>query len=196
MQLSLSVEHSGVYTPLMKFCGQCGASLLQQIPAGDNRLRYVCSACHTIHYQNPRIIAGCLPIYKNKVLLCKRAIEPRLGKWTLPAGFLENGETIAEGATRETTEEANANIRIIDLYTLFSVPHISQVYMFYRAELLDLAFFPGIETIETRLFNEEDIPWEEISFPSVSQTLEYYFEDRRNGSFQFHEGKIRVSYKK
>jgi ADP-ribose pyrophosphatase YjhB (NUDIX family) len=196
MQLSLSVEHSGVYTPLMKFCGQCGASLRQQIPEGDNRLRYVCSACHTIHYQNPRIIAGCLPIYENKVLLCKRAIEPRLGKWTLPAGFLENGETIAEGATRETTEEANANISIIDLYTLFSVPHISQVYVFYRAELLDLTFFPGIETMETKLFKEEDIPWEELSFPSVSQTLEYYFKDRRDNSFQFHEGNIRVSYKK
>ena len=180
----------------MKFCGQCGASLLQQIPEGDNRLRYVCGACDTIHYQNPRIIAGCLPVYENQVLLCKRAIEPRIGKWTLPAGFLENGETIAAGATRETTEEANANIRIIALYTVFSVPHISQVYMFYRAELMDLSFFPGTETTETKLFTEEEIPWEELSFPSVSQTLEHYFEDCREGNFKFHEGNITVSYKK
>ncbi len=180
----------------MKFCGQCGASLLQNIPDGDNRLRYVCSACHTIHYQNPRIIAGCLPVYEEKVLLCKRAIQPRPGKWTLPAGFLEYGETVEEGAIRETTEEANAKIRIIELYTLFSVPHISQVYIFYRAQLLDLSFYPGIETTQTELFAEEDIPWDEISFPSVSETLKHFFEDRRNDSFRFHEQNIIVPDKK
>ena len=174
----------------MKFCGQCGASLLQNIPDGDNRLRYVCSACHTIHYQNPRIIAGCLPVYEEKVLLCKRAIQPRLGRWTLPAGFLEYGETVEEGAIRETTEEANAKIRIIEIYTLFSVPHISQVYIFYRAQLLDLSFYPGIETTHTELFAEEDIPWDDLAFPTVKRTLKLYLEERKKGKFGVHVSDI------
>jgi ADP-ribose pyrophosphatase YjhB (NUDIX family) len=167
----------------MKFCNQCGEAVTHRIPDGDNRHRFVCDACSFIHYQNPRIIAGCLPIYKDKVLLCKRSIQPRAGLWTLPAGFLENGETVAAGALRETTEEANANAEILELYTLFSLPHISQVYMFYRALLLDLDFSPGEETLETQLFAESEIPWDELAFPVVTQTLQHYYEDRKTGSF-------------
>ncbi len=167
----------------MKFCNQCGEAVSHRVPQGDNRHRFVCDACDFIHYQNPRIIAGCLPIYEDKVLLCKRSIEPRAGKWTLPAGFLENGETTAAGALRETTEEANANAEITELYTLFSLPHISQVYMFYRAQLLDLDFFPGEETLETQLFAENEIPWDELAFPVITQTLEHYYKDRITDNF-------------
>lgn len=143
----------------------------------------MCVECDSIHYQNPRIIAGCLPIYENQVLLCKRSIEPRAGKWTLPAGFMENGESIEEGALRETSEEANANAEILHIYTLFSLPHISQVYMFYRAKLLDLDFSAGEETLEVRLFEEKDIPWDELAFPVIVQTLEHFFEDRKRDEF-------------
>ncbi len=167
----------------MKFCSQCGQSVTHRIPEGDNRQRYVCDVCEVIHYQNPRIIAGCLPIYQDKILLCRRSIDPRSGKWTLPAGFLENGETTAAGALRETLEEANANAEIIDLYTLFSLPHISQVYMFYRARLHDLDFSPGEETLETRLFDEHEIPWDELAFPVITQTLEHYYVDRQSNTF-------------
>ena len=143
----------------MKYCSQCGGTVAQRIPEGDTRQRFVCRHCDVIHYQNPRIIAGCIPVYENQVLLCRRAIEPRYGKWTLPAGFLENGESISQGALRETMEEANARVEIDTLYTIFSLPHISQVYVFYKARLLDLDFFSGIESLETKLFAEADIPW-------------------------------------
>ena len=167
----------------MKFCSQCGESVTHRIPEGDNRPRYVCDVCEAIHYQNPRIIAGCLLIHQDKILLCKRSINPRAGKWTLPAGFLENGETTAAGALRETSEEANANAEIIELYTLFSLPHISQVYMFYRAHLSDLNFSAGHETLEARLFDEDEIPWDELAFPVITQTLEHYYADRKSNSF-------------
>lgn len=163
----------------MNYCSQCGAAVIEKIPTGDNRLRFVCATCEHIHYQNPRIIAGCLPIYGDRVLLCKRAIEPRVGRWTLPAGFLENGEATSAGALRETREEANANATIIDLYTLFSLPHISQVYMFFRAELLDLNFSAGEESLDVQLFTEAEIPWDELAFPVINKTLEHYFADRQ-----------------
>lgn len=171
------------YTLWMKFCSHCGEPVTQRIPEGDNRLRFICTVCDSIHYQNPRIIAGCLPIFEDKVLLCKRSINPRSGMWTLPAGFLENGETTADGALRETREEANANATIIELYTLFSLPHISQVYMFFRASLNDLDFSPGEETLETQLFSEAEIPWDKLAFPVITETLTHYFDDRKNGSF-------------
>jgi len=161
----------------MKYCSQCGESVTHRVPEGDNRPRYICDACETVHYQNPKIIAGCLPFHQDKVLLCKRSITPRQGYWTLPAGFLENGETTSEGALRETNEEANANAEIIELYTLFSLPHISQIYMFYRARLIDLDFHPGEETLETRLFEEHQVPWEELAFPVITETLKHYFSD-------------------
>ncbi|HIG41772.1 MAG: NUDIX hydrolase [bacterium] len=162
----------------MKFCSNCGNTVSQIIPEGDNRPRYVCDQCHHIHYQNPRVIAGCLPIYEDKVLLCKRAIDPRAGFWTLPAGFLENHETVIEGALRETREEANANTEIDALYTVFSLPHISQVYMFFRARLADQNFSAGAESLDVRLFSEDDIPWDELAFPVITDTLKYFFEDR------------------
>ena len=171
----------------MNYCGQCGASVERIIPAGDTKPRDVCSRCGHIHYENPRIIAGCLPVFEDKVLLCQRAIEPRRGKWTLPAGFLENAETIQEGAVRETLEEANARVHNLELYTLFSLPHISQVYMFYRADLSDLDFSAGEESLAVGLYGESDIPWDELSFPVVTDTLKCYFADRDNGEFPFRE---------
>jgi ADP-ribose pyrophosphatase YjhB (NUDIX family) len=167
----------------LNYCSQCGHPVAQKIPTGDNRLRFVCNQCETVHYQNPRIITGCLPIHGDRVLLCRRSIEPRAGLWTLPAGFLENGETTSAGAERETLEEANARVDIIDLYTLFSLPHISQVYMFFRAHLKDLNFSPGEETLETRLFHEADIPWDELAFPVITETLRHYFRDRTTDTF-------------
>lgn len=162
----------------MKFCSQCGGLVTQRVPEGDNRLRFVCAQCQLIHYQNPRIVAGCLPVWGDQVLLCRRAIEPRRGYWTLPAGFMENGETMAQAAVRETLEEACARVKDLSLYTLFDLPHISQVYLFFRAELVDLDFAAGAESLEVRLFHESDIPWSELAFPTVGRTLECFFADR------------------
>jgi ADP-ribose pyrophosphatase YjhB (NUDIX family) len=162
----------------MKFCSQCGNPVIQRIPEGDSRLRFVCEQCQTIHYQNPNIVAGCLPVWGTQVLLCRRAIEPRLGFWTLPAGFMENGETVEQAARRETVEEACATLRDLNLYMLIDVPHISQVHVFFRAALVDLDFAAGVESLEVRLFEEADIPWSELAFPTVSRALECYFADR------------------
>lgn len=169
----------------MKFCSNCGASVNLQIPTGDDRERHVCVDCDTIHYQNPRIIAGCLPTFGDQVLLCKRAIEPRYGKWTLPAGFMENGETTEQGALRESWEEARARIELYGLYTLFSLPEINQVYLLFRGELSDLDFEPGPESLEVALFHEKDIPWEELAFTVMEKTLRHYFNDKRRGVFEF-----------
>ncbi|TCV90442.1 NUDIX hydrolase [Sulfurirhabdus autotrophica] len=174
----------------MKFCSTCGATVVLRIPEGDSIPRHVCIACHTIHYRNPKIVVGCLPVWEDKILLCRRAIEPRYGLWTLPAGFMENGETTAQGAMRETLEEANALVELKGLYTLINLPHISQVYMMFRGKLLDLDFSPGIESLEVALFREEDIPWNELAFTTIRDTLKHFFLDRKNGSFQFHEGDI------
>ncbi|MGH8433901.1 MAG: NUDIX hydrolase [Pseudomonas sp.] len=162
----------------MKFCSQCGGPVMQRIPEGDDRPRFVCTDCQTIHYQNPRIVAGCVPVWGEQVLLCRRAIEPRRGYWTLPAGFMENGETMAQAAARETLEEACARVQQLSLYTLFDLPHISQVYVFFRAALADLDFAVGAESLEVKLFHERDIPWSELAFPTVGRTLECFFADR------------------
>jgi ADP-ribose pyrophosphatase YjhB (NUDIX family) len=167
----------------MKYCSNCGTGLTCRVPTGDNRERFVCDGCDTVHYVNPRIVAGCIPIWEDRVLLCRRAIEPRSGRWTLPAGFLENGETIVAGAARETLEEANAAVCNLDLYTVFSLPHISQVYLFYRAELSEEQFSPGFESSAVALFSEAEIPWEELAFPVVRETLEHFFADRPSGVF-------------
>ena len=145
--------------------------------------RFVCGDCGTIHYQNPKIVVGCLPEFEQRVLLCKRAIEPRHGLWTLPAGFLENGESIFAGALRETLEEANARVEIGDLYTMISLPQISQIYVMFRARLLDLDFGPGPESLEVRLFEEHEIPWEELAFRTIGRTLRNFFLDRKLGAF-------------
>jgi len=174
----------------MNFCSHCGARVAVRVPPGDSLPRHVCDACGTIHYQNPRIIVGCIPAWENRVLLCKRAIEPRYGLWTVPAGFLENGETTADGAKRETLEEANANVEIGDLFALYNIPHINQVYMLFRARLLDLNYHAGAETLELRLCGDTDVPWNEIAFASIRNTLTHYFNDQRKGQFGFHLGTI------
>lgn len=161
----------------MKFCSNCGEGVTLKIPEGDDRERFVCGPCDIIHYSNPRVIVGCLPVYEDKVLLCKRAIEPRKNYWTLPAGFMENGETTAEGAARETWEEAKARVSNMDLYRIFDVAHINQVYMFYRCDLDKGEFGVGPESLETDLYKEADIPWDEIAFPVVAKTLKEYFAD-------------------
>ncbi|MBU0603330.1 MAG: NUDIX hydrolase [Gammaproteobacteria bacterium] len=170
----------------MKFCAHCGSPVERLVPAGDNRLRHVCPACGCIHYQNPRLVVGTLPVWGDQVLLCRRAIEPRHGYWTLPAGFMENGESAADGALRETMEEACARVRLIAPYTLVSVPHIDQIHLLFRAELADLEFAPGTESLEVRLFAEQEIPWKELAFSSVSLTLQTFFEERRHGQFGVH----------
>ncbi|MDR3393390.1 MAG: NUDIX hydrolase [Parasulfuritortus sp.] len=174
----------------MNYCSHCGAPLSHRIPDGDNRHRFICDACGTIHYQNPRMVVGCLPVWEDKVLLCRRAIEPRYGLWTLPAGFMENGETTAEGAMRETLEEAGARVELEGLYTLINIPDIDQVYLLFRARLLDLDFAAGEESLEVGLFREADIPWEQMAFRTVRKTLEHYFEDRRSGEFPLHFGDL------
>lgn len=170
----------------MKYCSKCGGQVSLQVPAGDDRERYVCSACITIHYQNPRLVTGCIPQWGEQVLMCKRAIEPRCGFWTLPAGYMENGETSEQGAARETLEEANARVEIVSLFAFFNIPHINQIYMLYRATLLDLDFFAGQESLEVRLFTEDEIPWDDVAFPAIHKTLTYFFEDRLEGKFGVH----------
>ena len=168
----------------MNFCSNCGNQVSQKIPDGDNRLRYVCDHCGAIHYQNPRVIAGILPTYNQQILLCKRAIEPRHGFWTLPAGFLENGESTLEGAQRECQEEANANVKNPILYALYDIPRIHQVYVFYRAELAEPTFGPSIESTEVKLFNEADIPWDQLAFPVVQMVLDQFLHDRKKDQYE------------
>ena len=168
----------------IKFCSACGADRIERrVPDGDNLPRFVCGACGAIHYQNPKVVVGCLPAWEDQVLLCRRAIEPRHGLWTLPAGFLENGETVAAGAVRETLEEARARVELGELYTMISLPQISQIYMMFRARLVDLDFGPGPESLEVRLFREDEIPWEEMAFRTIGRTLRNYFLDRKLGAF-------------
>lgn len=163
----------------MNFCNYCGAKVSIQIPEGDNRPRYVCNNCAVIHYQNPKIVAGCLVVYEDRVLLCKRAIEPRFGLWTLPAGFMENGESTREAARRETLEEACAEVEIQGLYTLTSIKTINQIQMIYRATLNRPEYRAGDETLEARLFREEEVPWKELAFQTITNALEFYFHDRK-----------------
>ena len=178
----------------MKFCSECAHPVSQLIPPDDNRLRFVCGNCGVIHYQNPKMVIGSIPVWDDGdqpcVLLCRRAIEPRLGYWTLPAGFMENGETTSDAAARETLEEAGARIELHGLFSLLNVPHVHQVHMFYRATLLDLDYAAGIESLEVRMFSERDVPWSEIAFPTVTHTLRAFFADHvrvRNGeSYRLH----------
>lgn len=174
----------------MNFCSNCGAPVTLKVPTGDNLPRHVCERCDTIHYQNPRMIVGCIPEWRDRILLCRRGIEPRYGLWTVPAGFMENGETTLQGAARETLEEANARVEVGPLYALYNIPHINQVYMLFRARLLDLDFSAGAETLEARLFDEAEIPWNEIAFTTVRNTLTHYYGDRRTGEYRFHLGTI------
>ena len=172
----------------IKHCRNCGIAVVYRIPDdGDTKERAICPACATIHYENPLNVVGTVPYWGDKILLCKRNIEPRFGKWTLPAGFLELGETTAQGAARETHEEAGAQIELEGLFTIINVARVGQVHMFYRARLLSDQFDPGYETIEAQLYAEDDIPWDEIAFRTVKETLERFFADRRRGQFQIHD---------
>lgn len=174
----------------MRYCNACAAPVDLRVPDDDNRPRHVCTVCGEIHYINPKVVVGCLPVLGDKVLLCRRAIEPRYGKWTLPAGFLECGETLEAGALRETLEEAGASVEIESLYTVLSIVHAEQVYIMFRATLPQPVFAAGSESLEVALFDESEIPWDEIAFSTIRRTLEHFFEDRRRGGFDLHVGHI------
>jgi ADP-ribose pyrophosphatase YjhB (NUDIX family) len=175
---------------LIKFCNSCGSAVTHRVPEGDSLERAVCDACGVVHYVNPKIVVGCLPTLGERILICKRAIEPRHGLWTLPAGFMEMNESASEGAAREALEEANARVQIEDLYTVYSIPHISQVYMMFRARLLDADVSPGIESLEVKLVREDEIPWDQLAFTMVKRTLQHFLEDRRRGTFVTRFGDI------
>lgn len=173
--------------PPIKHCKNCGTAVVYRLPDdGDTKERAVCPACHTVHYDNPLNVVGTIPVWGDKVLLCKRNIEPRFGKWTLPAGFMELNETVSQGAARETLEEAGAQFEMGEFFSLVNVPRVGQVHLFYRARLLSEQFDPGYETIEARLFDEADIPWDEIAFRTVAETLKRFFSDRQLGHYSTH----------
>ena len=174
----------------MNFCSECGSTVMLRVPDGDHLPRHVCPDCGTIHYQNPKMVVGCIPEWEDKVLLCRRAIEPKHGYWTLPAGFMENGETTSEAAARETLEEANAQVEIGELFSMYNLPYISQVHLLFRARLLNLDFSPGVESLEVQLFSEEEIPWDTLAFRPVRFTLQHYFADRKSGDFRFRMGDL------
>ena len=173
----------------MKFCTDCGHAVQLQVPAGDHLLRAVCSSCGTVHYQNPRVVVGCVPEWQGRILLCRRAIEPRHGYWTAPAGFLEIGESMHAGAARETAEEALAQVEIGSLLSVVNVLHAAQVHVMFRAAMRDAQHGAGVESLETGLFTEAEIPWDEIAFASVRFALERYFHDRhqRIEHIHFHD---------
>ena len=170
----------------MNFCSNCGQKTVEKIPLGDHQVRQVCSSCGTIHYVNPKVICGALVIHQDKVLLCRRAIEPRYGLWTLPAGYMELFETMEQGAARETREEAEAEVTIEQLYCMYNIPRIGQIYVLFKAQLMDGIFGAGEETIESCLFSEDEIPWEQLAYPSVERTLRHYFTDRKTQQFEMH----------
>ncbi|UCD83126.1 MAG: NUDIX hydrolase [Desulfobacterales bacterium] len=178
---------------VMKFCSNCGQPLTYRKPPGDDRSRYICETCGVIHYQNPLMVVGCIPEKEDKILLCRRAIEPCYGQWTLPAGYLENGETVAAGAKREAYEEARARVEILAPYALYNICHVNQIYLMFRARLVDDNFRAGSESLVVRLFTEEDIPWDEIAFRVIKETLNQYYKDRQAGRFPFYVGDIAKS---
>tara|TARA_B100001750_G_C15149883_1_gene419014 strand:- start:13 stop:579 length:567 start_codon:yes stop_codon:yes gene_type:complete len=175
----------------LQYCIKCGSANIEfLIPKGDNKPRFVCSDCDFVFYQNPKIVAGCIIESKEKILLCKRAIDPQLGKWTLPAGFMENNETIEQAALRESWEEACAAVEKLSLFAVYSLPHISQVYVMFKGQLKGDEAKPGEETEEIWFCSEAEIPWDHLAFPVITETLEIYFSDRGNKKFSVHSGAI------
>lgn len=172
---------------MIRYCNRCGADVALIVPAGDSLPRHVCGTCGHIHYENPRLIVGCIASWEERVLLCRRAIEPQLGYWTLPAGFMENSETTTDAALRETEEEAGAKVIIDAPFAMVSIAHINQVHLFYRARLPAPNYSAGEESLEVALFNADEIPWREIAFRSVTFCLRRYLDDRASGTFGFHE---------
>ncbi len=172
----------------MNFCPHCGSpNLTHRIPEGDTHPRQICTTCATIHYSNPKIVTGCLPVWQDKVLLCRRAIAPAYGLWNVPSGYLENGESVREGARREVWEEARAEVRLDYLITLYDIERIQQLYLQYVGDLVEGRYAVGEESLEVRLFTEQEIPWEDIAFTSSAFTLRNYFRDRKNGTKQLYQ---------
>lgn len=170
----------------MNYCSKCGHPVEMKVPDGDNRERAVCPSCGTVHYENPRMVLGCIPVWDNKILLCRRAIEPRYGYWTVPAGFMENDESMAQAAARETYEEALADVEIGELQAIVDVVHARMVHIFFRATMRNASFGPGVESLDVRLFDEADVPWDDLAFPSITFALRTFFEDRAKGEHQVH----------
>jgi ADP-ribose pyrophosphatase YjhB (NUDIX family) len=170
----------------MKFCSSCGHTVTLRTPDGDHLPRHVCDACGVVHYLNPKVVVGCVPEYDGRILLCRRAIEPRYGFWTIPAGFMENGETTQEGARRETREEALADVEIGSLLAVVHVLHADQVHVMFRARLLAPSFDATPESLEVKLCEEAEVPWHDMAFRSVEFALRRYFEDRRKGVEDHH----------
>ncbi len=162
----------------VRYCSLCGATVSRRIPRGDNVMRHVCDECETVHYQNPKVVAGCIVTWQDRILLCKRAIEPRYGLWTIPAGFMELGETVQAAAARETMEEACAAVEIDHLFAVYNIPHVSQVYIIFQAHLEAPDFAPGAESLATELYLEDEIPWDELAFPVVRAALKRFYENR------------------
>ena len=179
----------------MNYCSQCGGQVQWRIPNGEDRYRYVCEHCNIIHYQNPRMVAGAIPVMAGKILLCRRAIEPRRTKWTIPAGYLENGESVEQCARRETLEEANAYLDDMFPYSLLNISFIDQVYIIYRARLVNSDFRPGNESLEVKLFQPDDLPWDDMAFPVIRKALELYHHDLKEMRFPFREVNIPASEK-
>jgi ADP-ribose pyrophosphatase YjhB (NUDIX family) len=174
----------------MKYCSECGAEVVFRIPPGDDRPRYICERCNTIHYENPKLVVGAIPEWEGRILLCLRSIEPRRGTWTLPAGFLENGETVIQGAQRETFEEARARVKKLTPYALFDLTFINQIYLLFRCQMCDPHIQPGQESFQVRLFSEEEIPWNRLAFPVIRETLKLYLSDRKTEKYPFRMGDI------
>jgi|TARA_X000000368_G_scaffold300769_1_gene239635 ADP-ribose pyrophosphatase YjhB (NUDIX family) len=170
----------------LNYCPNCSAKVSLKIPEGDNRERYVCDSCNTIHYSNPNVVVGTLPAFEDKILLCKRAIEPRVGLWTVPAGFLENGESLLQGAWRETKEETQAEVDMKEILTIFNIPQINQIYVIYRADIEDNSFGPTSESLDVQLFSYDEVPWEELAFPFVPKTINHYYECLKTKKFNLH----------
>ena len=170
----------------MKFCSTCGQPVELRVPPGDNLPRAVCTVCGTVHYKNPLVVVGCVPEWQGRILLCRRAIEPRLGFWTIPAGFLENGESLSAAAAREALEEACAHVEIGSLLAVVNVLHAHQVHVMFRARLRDGVFAAGSESLEVALYEESEIPWAEIAFPSGTYALRRFLDDRRQGREGLH----------
>lgn len=174
----------------MNYCTDCGAGLAFKIPPGDDRPRFVCDACRTVHYENPKMVVGCIAEWENRILMCRRSIEPRYGRWTFPAGYLENGETVSEAAKRETFEEARARVERLIPYALFNLTFVNEVYLIFRGRLVDTNYEPGHESLEVELMTEDEIPWDQIAFSVIRATLKCYFKDRETNDFFFHMGDI------
>jgi ADP-ribose pyrophosphatase YjhB (NUDIX family) len=174
----------------VKYCNQCGSKGDYHIPQGDDRPRFICDNCRTIYYQNPKLVVGCIPVWEDRLLMCRRAIQPRYGKWTIPAGFLEIGETVEEGAIRETYEETGAKVDTLKPYALYNLSFIGQVYLIFLSRIVNLDFRAGYESLDVRLLEEHEIAWEELAFPVIREVLQRYFKDASIGTFNFHIGSI------